>query len=148
MQINSLQLVSLSYPYFSAFTLGRSVTNRNQYHKNKTLPSYTIIGQHYIISDQCQTNKNIFFSQLYLYSKNIESFIYPTDAQLDCSKNVKIYMRRVATCFGFSHPSSGSYYMCFAKVISINKQLKYVVYRISSVYIELTGVERFNLSGR
>ena len=54
----------------------------------------------------------------------IESFIYPTDAQLDGSKNVKIYitiyMRGAATCFGFSQPSSGSYYMCFAKVISIN----------------------------
>ena len=43
-------------------------------------------------------------------------------------------MRGAATCFGFSQPSSGSYYMCFAKVISINNQLKYVVYRISSVY--------------
>jgi hypothetical protein len=67
----------------------------------------------------------------------IESFIYPTDAQLDCSKNVKnyvkIYMRGAPTCFGFSRPSSGSYYMCFAKVISVNKQLKYVVYKISSV---------------
>ena len=67
----------------------------------------------------------------------IESFIYPTDAQIDCSKNVKIYITiyniGAATCFGFPHPSSGSYCMCFAKVISINNQLKYVVYRISSV---------------
>jgi hypothetical protein len=42
-----------------------------------------------------------------------ESFIYPTDAQIDCSKNVEIYikidMRGAATCFGFSQPSSGSY---------------------------------------
>jgi hypothetical protein len=43
----------------------------------------------------------------------VESFIYPTDAQLDCSKNVKIYMRGAATCFGSSQPSSVSYYMCF-----------------------------------
>jgi len=60
----------------------------------------------------------------------IETFIYPTDAQIECSKNVKIYikcyMRGVATCFGFSQPSSGSYCMCFVKVISINNQLKYV----------------------
>jgi len=67
----------------------------------------------------------------------IASFIYATDVQLDCSKNVKIYfkfyMRGTATYFGFSQPSSGSYCMCFAKVISINDQLKYVVYRISSV---------------
>jgi hypothetical protein len=60
----------------------------------------------------------------------IESFIYPIDAQLDGSKNVKIYitiyMRGAPTCFGFSQPSSGSYYMCFVKVISINNQLKYV----------------------
>jgi hypothetical protein len=35
--------------------------------------------------------------------------------------------------------------MCFVKVININNQLKYVVYKISSVYIDLTGVERFNL---
>jgi hypothetical protein len=45
----------------------------------------------------------------------IESFIYPTDAQLDCSKNVKIYikiyMRGAATCFGFSQSPSDSY--CF-----------------------------------
>jgi len=56
----------------------------------------------------------------------MEYFIYPTDAQLDCSKNVKIYikiyMRAVPTCFGISQPSSGSYYMCFAKVISTNNQ--------------------------
>ena len=66
-----------------------------------------------------------------------QSLIYPTDAQLDCSKNVKIYieiyMRVAATCFGFSQPSSGSYYMGVAKVISVNNKLKYVVYRISSV---------------
>ena len=59
----------------------------------------------------------------------IEYFIYPTDAQIDCSKNVKIYikfyMRGATTCFGFSQLSSRSYYMCFAKVISINNQLKY-----------------------
>jgi len=70
-------------------------------------------------------------------AERIEFFIYPTDAQLDCSKNVKIYikiyLRGAPTCFDFSQPSSGSYYMCFAKVVSINNQLKYVVYRISSV---------------
>jgi len=27
-----------------------------------------------------------------VYLDNIDSFIYPTDAQLDCSKNVKIYI--------------------------------------------------------
>jgi hypothetical protein len=66
----------------------------------------------------------------------LESFIYPTYAQLDCSKNVKIYikiyMRGAPTCFGFSQPSSESYYLCFAKVMSINNQLKYAIYRISS----------------
>jgi len=64
---------------------------------------------------------------------SIESFIYPTDAQLDCSKNVKIYMSGAPTYFGISQPSSGSYCMCFAKIISINNQLKYVIYRIGSV---------------
>jgi hypothetical protein len=43
------------------------------------------------------------------------SFIYPTDAQTDCSKNVKIYIkiyiRSAPLCFGFSQPSSGSYCM-------------------------------------
>ena len=68
-----------------------------------------------------------------MHLDTIDSFIYPNDAQLDCSKNVKIYikiyMRGPLTCFGFSQPSSGSYYMCFAnaKVISINNQIKYVV---------------------
>jgi len=50
----------------------------------------------------------------------IESFIYPTDAQLDCSKNVKLYIKiymRGAPTFGFSQPSLGSYCMCFVKVI-------------------------------
>jgi len=65
------------------------------------------------------------------YMYYIESFIYPTDAHLDRSKNVniyiKIYTRGVPTCFGFSQPSSGSYCMCFAKVININNQLKYVL---------------------
>jgi len=72
-----------------------------------------------------------------VHPDNIESFIYPTDVQLDCSKNVKIYvkiyMRGAPACFGFSQPPSGSYYTCFAKVIIINNQLKYVIYRISSV---------------
>jgi hypothetical protein len=63
--------------------------------------------------------------------KSFEYFIYPTDAQLDHSKNVKIYikiyMRGAATCFGFSQPPSGSYCMCIAKVTGFNNQLKYVV---------------------
>ena len=42
---------------------------------------------------------------------------------------IKFYMRGAATCFGFSQPLSGSYYMCFAEVISINNQLQYVVYK-------------------
>jgi len=42
-------------------------------------------------------------------------------------------MRGVPTCFALSQPLSGSYYTCFAKVTSINNQLKHVVYRISSV---------------
>jgi len=46
---------------------------------------------------------------------------------------IKIHIRGAATCFSFSQPSSGSYYMCFAKVVIINNQLKHVVYRISSV---------------
>jgi hypothetical protein len=45
----------------------------------------------------------------------IDSFIYPTDAQLHVSINVKIYMRDAPTCFGFPHPLSGSCYICFAK---------------------------------
>jgi hypothetical protein len=43
-------------------------------------------------------------------------------------------MRGAATCFGFSQPSSGNYCVYFAKVVIINNQLKYVVYRISSVW--------------
>jgi len=51
-------------------------------------------------------------------------------------------MRGAPTYFGFSQPSSGSYYMCFAEVININNQLKYVVYRIISVltYCPSSGV--------
>jgi hypothetical protein len=74
------------------------------------------------------TTKNfsveIFFTLFFFTLDTIESFIYPTNAQLDCSKNVKIYIkmyiRGAPTCFDFSQPSSGSYYMCFPKVISIN----------------------------
>jgi hypothetical protein len=74
-------------------------------------------------------------------SQYIVYFIYPTDAQIDCSKNVKIYMRGAPTCFGFSQPPSGSYYMCFAKVVSINNQLKYVVYRITKLKLLKTNAE-------
>ena len=65
-----------------------------------------------------------FFLSCTVHLGTIESFIYPTDAQLDCSKYVKIYIkiyfRGAATCFGFPQPSSGSYYMCFAKVIIVD----------------------------
>jgi hypothetical protein len=78
-----------------------------------------------------------------MHLDTVESFIYPTDAQLDCSKNVKIcikiYMRGAPTCFSISHPSSGSYCMCFAKVISINNQLKYIVCGPGSVVNITTG---------
>jgi hypothetical protein len=44
-----------------------------------------------------------------LHLDTIESFIYPNDAQLDYSKNTKIYieiyMRGAATCFCFPQPS-------------------------------------------
>ena len=76
-----------------------------------------------------------FFHSCTVHLDAIESFIYPTDAQLDCSESVKIYikiyMRGAPTCFCFSRPSSGSYCMCFAEVVSINNQLNYVVYRQS-----------------
>jgi len=68
----------------------------------------------------------------------IESFIYPTDAQLDCSKNVKIYiksyMKGAPTCFSFSQPSSGSYHMCFAKVISNNNHFYIYICTVHSRY--------------
>jgi len=93
-----------------------------------------------LVKSRCAINvltHFFFFHSCTVHLDAIESFIYPTDAQLDCSKNVKIYikicMRGAATCFGFSQPSSGSYYMCFANVIIINNQLKYVIYRISLV---------------
>jgi len=68
----------------------------------------------------------------------MESFIYPTDAQLDCSKRMLKFTLQFTSevllhVSGFSQPSLGSYCMCFAKVISINNRLKYVVYRICSV---------------
>ena len=53
-----------------------------------------------------------FFHGWTVHLDTIESFIYPTDAQLDCSKNVKIYMRSAATCFGSSQPSSGRATIC------------------------------------
>ena len=49
------------------------------------------------------------FHSCTVHLDTIECFIYPTDAQLYYSKNVKIYikiyMRGAATCFGFSQPS-------------------------------------------
>jgi hypothetical protein len=50
----------------------------------------------------------------FLFANNIqlfcilESFIYPTDAKSVCSKNVKIYMRGAATCFGFHNHHLGA----------------------------------------
>jgi hypothetical protein len=57
-----------------------------------TLSSYSIIGQHYIISDQCQTNKYMyFFTVLPAFWKYI--FFYSSNwCKLNCSKNVKIYI--------------------------------------------------------
>jgi hypothetical protein len=60
-----------------------------------------------------------------VHSDTVESLFYPTDAQIDYSKNVEIYINiymraAAATYFGVSQPSSGSYNMCFAKVININ----------------------------
>jgi len=82
---------------------------------------YKIICRRYIISLKERVN----FHSCAVHRDTIESFIYPTDAQLDCSKNVKIYtkiyMRGAATCFGFLQPPSGSYYMCFVKFITYNK---------------------------
>jgi len=60
-----------------------------------------------------------------MHLDTIEYCIYPTDAQLDCSKNIKIYMRGAPTCFGFLQPSLGSYSMRFDKDISINNQIRY-----------------------
>ena len=79
------------------------------------------------------------FHSCAVYLVAIQSFIYPTVAQTDCSKNVKIYikiyMRGAATCFGFSQPLSGSYCMCFAKVISINNQFKTTFYLFIYLFI-------------
>ena len=48
------------------------------------------------------------FHSCTVHLDTIESFIYPTDAQLDYSKNVKIYikiyMRVAPTCSGFLQP--------------------------------------------
>ena len=45
------------------------------------------------------------FHSCTVHPDNITTSIYPPDAQLDCSKNVKIYikiyMRSAPTCFGF-----------------------------------------------
>jgi hypothetical protein len=56
-----------------------------------------------------------------------------------------MYMTSAPTYFGLSQPSSGRYELGLAKVLSICIQLKCIIYRISSVYIELTGVERFKV---
>jgi len=42
-------------------------------------------------------------------------------------------MRGASTCFSFLQPPSGSYCMCFEKLISVKNQLKYIIYRIGSV---------------
>jgi len=83
---------------------------------------------HYSINAALQ-QKNVFFHSCAVHLDTIESFIHPTDAQLDYSKNVKIYvkiyMRGAPTCFGsftaiirellYVLSLAGSYYMCFAK---------------------------------
>jgi hypothetical protein len=62
-----------------------------------------------------------------------KSFIYPTDAQLDCSKNnvkiyIKIYIKSAPTCFGLTNHHQGAYCLCFAEgTIIKNSQLNYVV---------------------
>jgi hypothetical protein len=51
----------------------------------------------------------------------IKSFVYPTDAQLDCSKKMlkmysKIHIKSAPTCFGLTNYHPGAYCLCFAKV--------------------------------
>ena len=65
-------------------------------------------------TDFQKKNPLIFFTNFHsctVHLVTIQPFIYPTDAQLDFSKNVKIYikiyMRGAATCFGFSQPGLG-----------------------------------------
>jgi len=47
----------------------------------------------------CMHNNNLafFFLSCTMHFDTIESFIYPTVAQLDCSKYIKIYMRAAPT---------------------------------------------------
>jgi len=61
-----------------------------------------------MVTDSIGVKEKHIFSKLETLIDSIESFIYPTDAQLDCSKNVKIYikiyMRGAPTCLDFSQP--------------------------------------------
>jgi hypothetical protein len=65
-----------------------------------------------MVTDSIGVKEKHIFSKLETLIDSIDSFIYPTDAQIDGSKNVKIYIniyvRGAPTCFGFSQPSSGS----------------------------------------
>jgi hypothetical protein len=113
--------------------------------------NFTILEEIFVPNFECV--KFLCFKLWYLYCQDIRPvskqiylpirpkghnfmtyFIYPTDAQIECSKSVKIYIkiyiRGAPTCFGFLQPSSGNYSICFAKVIIINNQLKYVVYDV------------------
>ena len=96
--------------------------NFNEFLKKVTIGGKKVLHDSSYYDQKLQFRN--FFHSCTVHLDTIESFIYPTDAQLDCSKNVKIYikmyMRGAPTCFNFSQPSSGSYYMCFAKAISIN----------------------------
>ena len=67
-----------------------------------------------------------------IHLDTIESFIYPTGIQLDCSKNVKICIKIYMRCAPhvsvfYNHHQGATTYICFAKVTGISNQLKYAV---------------------
>jgi hypothetical protein len=96
-----------------------------------TLWSSDVSQWHIVLIEWCSNNIWGHLSMYIEYGDITVSFIYPIEAQLECSKRMVKYTliftwEVLFTCFDFPQPSSGSYYMWFAKAIIINNQLKYV----------------------
>jgi len=107
-----------------------------QYPLRMALWSSDVSQWHIVLIEWCSNNIWGHLSIYIEYGDITKSFIYPTDAQLKCSQRMVkftlIFTWEVLLHVSVFHNHHQGATIC-AKVIIINNQLKYVVYRVSSV---------------
>jgi hypothetical protein len=106
-----------SYPVWNIAINEQSSDRPRDWWSDQVAASVSSNEQHFFSNILQNLPELVNFHSCTVHFDNIESFIYPTDVQIDCSKNVtnyiKIYVRDAPTCLGFPQQSSGCYYMYF-----------------------------------